>query len=337
MPSRKRSELAVAGLCSVALTFLAGSIAVAQPTRWAPTKPVDFVVGVSPGGGIDRTARILQKIMQDRHLVPTAVNVINKPGGGSTIAQAYLGQHTGDAHYLELSATSLLTNQITGKTSYGHRDFTPVVMLYDEYLGFAVTPDSPVRDAKGLLDAFRTHPDTIPIGIATSAGNTNHIAAALIAKTAGADVKKLKVVVFNSGGEAMTALLGGHVGLVVTPSANLIPHMQSGRMRVLAVSAPKRLVGALSAVPTWRENGVDAVVSNWRPVIGTKGWSAAQITFWENVFEKVTASEEWKIELDHSGGVAQFMRSRELAALFDRDYATFRAILTDLGLAKVSQ
>jgi putative tricarboxylic transport membrane protein len=325
--SRCRTALAIAALAIACATN-------AQPAAWAPTKPVEFVVGVSPGGGIDRTARTLQKIMSDRRLVATSVNVINKPGGGSTIAQAYLGQHAGDAHYFELSATSLLTNQITGKTNYGHRDFTPVVMLYDEYLGFAVTGDSPVRDAKGLLEAFRTRADAIPIGIATSAGNTNHIGAALIARAAGADVRKLKVVVFNSGGESMTALLGGHVGLVVTPSANLIPHMQSGRMRVVAVSSPGRLAGPLATVPTWKENGVDAVVSNWRPIIGTKGWFAAQIAYWEDVFQKVTASEEWKAELDRSGGVAQFMRSRELAALFDRDYVAFRSILSDLGLAK---
>jgi putative tricarboxylic transport membrane protein len=313
---------------------LSMSLASAQPAAWAPSKPVELVVGVSPGGGIDRTARILQKIMQDRHLVATPVNVINKPGGGSTIAQSYLGQHAGDAHYFELSATSLLTNQITGKTTFSHRDFTPVVMLYDEFLGFAVTSDSPVRDAKGLLETFRSRAESIPIGIATSAGNTNHIGAALIAKAAGADVKKLRVVVFNSGGEAMTALLGGHVGLVVTPSANLIPHMQSGRMRVLAVSAPKRLAGALSTVSTWRENGIDAVVANWRPIIGTKGWSPAQIAYWEDVFAKVAATDDWKNEVDRSGGVAHFMRSRELAALFESEYAEFRTILGDLGLAK---
>jgi putative tricarboxylic transport membrane protein len=293
-----------------------------------------LVVGVSPGGGIDRTARILQKIIQDRRIVETPLNVVNKPGGGSTIAQAYLNQRAGDAHYFEISATSLLTNHITGKTVFSHTDFTPVVMLYDEYLGFAVAADSPIADAKGLVAAMRTRGDAIPIGIATSAGNTNHIGAALIAKSAGADVKKLKVVVFNSGGEAMTALLGGHVSLVVTPSANLIPHQQSGRMRVLAVSAPKRLGGALTSVPTWTENGVDAVVANWRPIIGAKGWSPAQVQYWEGVFGKIVATDEWTNEVERSGGVANFMGSRALAAHFETEYRRFRAILSDLGLAK---
>jgi putative tricarboxylic transport membrane protein len=313
---------------------LAGALAFAQPAGWQPARPVEVIVGVSPGGGIDRTARILQKIIQERRFVETPVNVVNKPGGGSTIAQAYLNQRAGDAHYFEISATSLLTNHITGKTTFSHSEFTPVAMLYDEYLGFAVMADSDIADAKALVQAMRTRADAIPIGIATSAGNTNHIGAALIAKAAGADVKKLKVVVFNSGGEAMTALLGGHVSLVVTPSANLIPHQQSGRMRVLAVSAPDRLAGALASVPTWKENGVDAIVANWRPVIGAKGWSPAQIQYWEGVFGKVVATEEWTNAVERSGGVAHFMGSRALAAHFDAEYHRFRAILTDLGLAK---
>ena len=319
---------------AVGFALLELTPALSQTTSWIPTKPIELLVGVSPGGGIDRTARTLQKIMQDRRLVETAVAVVNKPGGGSTIVQAYLNLHPGDAHYYEITATSLLTNHITGKSASSHRDFTPVVMLYDEYLGFAVAHDSPIKDGRQLLDALKTRSDSLPIGIATSAGNTNHIAAGLIAKASGADVRKLKVVVFGSGGESMTALLGGHVGLVVTPSANLIPHMQSGRMRVLAVSAPNRLGGALGSVPTWREQGVDTVVANWRPVIGARGWSPAQIAYWENVFAKVVSTDEWKNDVARAGGVNHFMGSRELAAYLDAQYAQFRTILTDLGLAK---
>lgn len=327
--------LGTGGTVFVALALaLASGPVVSQTGTWAPMKPVEIVVGVSPGGGIDRTARILQRIMQDRKLVETPVNVVNRPGGGGTIAQAYLTQRPGDAHYYELTATSLLTNHITGKTASSHRDYTPVVMLYDEYLGIAVAADSPIRDARQLMTAFKERIDALPVAIATTAGNTNHIGAGLVAKAAGADVKKLKVVVFNSGGEAMTAVLGGHVSLIVTPAANLIPHLQSGRMRVLGVTSPNRLGGALSVVPTWKENGVDAVVANWRPIIGSKGWSPAQIAYWEGVFAKVVASDEWKKEVERAGGVPHFMGSRELAAYFDKQYAEFRAILGDLGLAK---
>ena len=321
-------------LAFLVLAMTASTAAWCQTKPWTPSKPVEMIVGVSPGGGIDRTARTMQKIMQDHRLVEVPVNVVNKPGGGSTIAQAYLNSHAGDAHYYEISATSMLTNHIIGKTAMSHRDFTPIAMLCDEYLGFAVAADSPIKDGKQLLAAMKSNIDALPIGIATSAGNTNHIGAALIAKAAGADVKKLKVVVFSSGGESMTAVLGGHVALVVTPSANLIPHMQSGRLRVLAISAPKRLPGALAAVPTWKEQGVDAVVTNWRPVIGPKGLTSAQIAYWEGVFSKLIATDEWKREVERTGAVNHYMGNRELAAYFDAQYAEFRTILGEVGLAK---
>jgi putative tricarboxylic transport membrane protein len=308
--------------------------AFSQAGAWKPARNVEIVVGVGPGGGIDRTARFMQKILQDHRLIDVTSTVVNKPGGGSTLSLAYLNQRQGDAQVWEITATSLLTNHITGKSTYGYKDFTPVAMLYDEYIGFLVKQDSPLKTGKDLLNALKNAPDSLPIGIATSSGNTNHIAAGLAAKAAGGDVKKLKVVIFGSGGEAMTALLGGHVAVVATPSANAIPHLQAGRMRVLAVAAPTRLEGALSVVPTWKEQGANIVVANWRPVIGPKGWTPQQVAFWENVFAKLTATEEWKNEVARAGGVNHYMNSRDLAAYFDAQYAQFRPILADLGLAK---
>lgn len=308
--------------------------ALAQSAAWKPERNVEIIVGVGPGGGIDRTARTLQKIMQDQRLLPVTAAVVNRPGGGGTIAQAYLNQHAGDAHYFEITATSLLTNHITGRSAHSHKDYTPIAMLYDEYLGFLVKADSPLRSGADLLAALKADPEALPIGIATAAGNTNHIAAGLAARAAGADAKKLKVVIFGSGGESTRALLGGHVGLVVTPSANAIPHLKAGRMRVLAVAAPARLEGALSAVPTWKEQGADIVVANWRPVIGPKGLGAAQIGYWEEVFARLTASDEWKSEIGRSGGVRHYMNSRDLAAHFDAQHAVFSTVLGELGLAK---
>jgi len=320
--------------------LLAFALAVTAPaalsqTPWKPDRNVEIVVGDSAGGGIDRTARLIQKIFQEQKLLGVTSAVVNKPGGGSTIAQAYLNQRAGDAHLWEITATSLLTNHITGKSAFGHKDFTPVAMLYDEYIGFLVRQDSPLKTGKDLLNALKTDPDSLPIGIATAAGNTNHIAAGLAAKAAGGDVKKLKVVVFGSGGESMTALLGGHVGVVATPSANAIPHLQAGRMRVLAIAAPSRLDGALAAVPTWKEQGENIIVANWRPVVGPKGWSAAHVAYWEDVLAKVTRSDEWKNEVARSGGVNHYMNSRDLAAYFDSQYAQFKAVLMELGLAKL--
>lgn len=316
------------------VAFALAPVSSAQTPAWKPARNVEIIVGVGPGGGIDRTARFIQKLMQDQRLVAVTMTVVNKPGGGGIIAQTHLNQRPGDAHYLEITATSLLTNHITGKSAFSHRDFTPIAMLSDEYIGFLVRQDSPLKTGRDLLNALKADVESVPVGIATAAGNTNHIAAGLAAKAAGADVKKLKVVVFSSGGESMTALLGGHVALVATPAANAIPHLQSGNMRVLAVAAPARLEGALAAVPTWKEQRADIVVANWRPVIAPRGLSAPQVAYWEDVLARVTGSDEWKSELARSGSVNHYLNSRDLAVFFDQQYAQFRAVLGDLGLAR---
>src|SRR5258706_6549417 len=199
----------------------------AQP-GWKPVKNVEFIVGVSPGGGIDRTARTLQKVLHDRRMLEVSATVVNKPGGGSTLAQAYLNQHAGDAHYLEISATSLLTNHITGKTANSWSDFTPIAMLCDEYIGFAVKADSPLKNGRDLAALLKQDAAAVAGRLATSAGNTKHIAPARLAQNAGGGRRKLKVVVFGSGGESTTALLGGHVGLGGKPPAAALPPIQTG-------------------------------------------------------------------------------------------------------------
>ena len=103
---------------------------------------------------------------------------------------------------------------------------------------------------------------------------------------------------------------------------------------MLAVSAPRRLEGPLAVVPTWKEQGADVIVTNWRPIIGPKALTAPQIAFWEATFAKALQTEEWKAEVARDGSVSHYMGSRELAAYFDSQYAQFKATLTDLGLAR---
>src|SRR5512140_1096338 len=102
-------------LLAAAVVFIGVAANCAAQPAWKPVRNVEFIVGVSPGGGIDRTARTLQKVLQDKRMLEVSSSVVNKPGGGGTLAQAYLNQRAGDAHYLEISATSLLTNPITGR------------------------------------------------------------------------------------------------------------------------------------------------------------------------------------------------------------------------------
>jgi len=321
-------------LFAATVVFFGVAAHCAAQSAWKPTRNIEIIVGVSPGGGVDRTARTLQRVLQERRMIEVSSAVVNKPGAGSTLAQLYLNQHAGDAHYLEISATTLLTNQITGKTTNSWSDFTPLAMLSDEFIGFAVKADSPLKTGRDLAALLKRDASALAVGIASSAGNTNHIALALLAKRVGGDIRKLKVVVFGSGGESTTALLGGHIGLVVTPAATALPQMQTGALRMLAVAAPKRLEGPLAVVPTWKEQGFDVVVVNWRPVMGPRGLSHDQVVYWEDVLGRFTQTDEWKRELEAAGGVNHYMGSHELSNFLASQHAEFRSILSELGLAR---
>lgn len=305
----------------------------AHAQAWKPDRNVEIVVPSSPGGSNDRTARTIGNILQTKRMVPSMA-VVNKPGGGGTIARAYLNQHAGDAHYIGVESINLLTDQITGKTTLGYADFTPVALLYTEYIAFAVKTDSPVRSGKDLVEALRKRPDGLSMGISSTLGAGNHLGIATVAKAAGIDVRKLRNVVFGSGGETTTALLGGHVDVVPTSASNIVGLLKAGQIRVIAVSSPSRLGGVLAAVPTWKEQGVDMTFGIKRVLLGPKGLSATQIAYWDDVFARLSGTEEWKKDLEANFWESDYMNSEKSRKDLAAQHAELKAVLTDLGLAK---
>jgi putative tricarboxylic transport membrane protein len=305
-----------------------------QSGGWRPEKAVEIIAPASPGGLHDLTARGIQRVMQARKLVETPTVVVNKGGAGGTVGWTYLGQQRGDAHYLSLSAVNLLANHIIGASKVYYGDLTPVAHLFHEYLGFAVRVESPLGTSRDAIARLRKDPGSLSISIGTSLGNTGHLTLALAVRAAGGDMRKLKTVVFASNGEAMTAMLGGHVDAMMTSLPNLVRHVQAKTVRVLAISSPQRVPGAFGDVPTWREQEINVVMSGWRGVIGPGGLNAAQLAYWEGVFARLAESEEWKQELAKHQWHGGRMTPSQNKAFLDEEYGKFRAVLTDLGMVK---
>jgi putative tricarboxylic transport membrane protein len=272
------------------------------------------------------------KILQDRRLVPT-MNLVNKPGGGSSVAYNYINQYPGNGHFLVMGSRSFLTNHIVGHGP-NPTEFTPVAYLFDEYIAVTVKPVSPIRTGKDLLSFMKRDPTAISFGIATSLGAPNHAGVAAAFKVTGIDIKKTKNVIFPSGGAASTALMGGHVDVVPISVAFAASLMRNGQVRLIAITSPQRLPGILSDVPTWKEQGADVVVSQWRVLIGPKGMTAPQVAYWENVMRRLMEAEDWKNELESNFWRASYQGSAETRKFLARDYQDAKAFLTELGLAK---
>lgn len=317
---------------SIALFVALAAGAQAQPA-WKPERPVELIAMNAPGGGSDRTLRIMAKIFQENRLSPVAMNVVNKPGGGGSVAFAYLNQHPGDAHFLVIASKSLLTNHIAGNGP-SYTDFTPVAFLFGEYISVTVKPDSPLKSGREIIERLKKDPGALTFGIATSMGNPNHQAIATPLRLAGIDIKKLKTVIFPSGGAASTAMMGGHVDVVPITAAFAASMARQGQVRVLAVTSPTRLPDVLANVPTWREQGHDVIVSNWRSMVGPRGMTEAQIVYWEQIFRRFVESDEWKKELETNFWTSEYMRSADTRKYMEQDNVQVRAFLAELGLAK---
>lgn len=301
---------------------------------WTPQKNVEIVVGSAPGGSNDKTARQVEKILNEQKLVNTTLTVVNKPGGGSTIAFNYVNQHAGNAHYLMVGTTALLSNHIVGTSKLSHVDFTPIASLFNDYVVFAVNANSPIKTGKDLIERLKKDPKSIAIGFATTLGSHNHIAAGLLMKAVGGNPRDLKVIAHKGSAEAITNLLGGHIDLVTTAAGNVSAHVATGKLRVVGVSADKRFPGALAGIPTWKEQGVDLVYGGWRAIMGPKGLSPAQVAYWENTLRKATAAPEWKADLEKNYWADDFVPSEQFKKDLDRDYAEMKSVLAELGLAK---
>ena len=302
---------------------------------WKPDRNVEIVVSAGPGGNQDLTARVIQGIWQEKKIVSPST-VVNKPGGGGAIAYHYVGQHAGDPHYLVMLAPTLFTSRIMGSIPYRHTDFTPIAMLFNEYIFVVVKSDSPLKTGKDLIARLRSAPDALSVAIATALGNHIHMGIALPMKAAGVDIRKMKIVPFKSSGQSLTAVVGGHVDVAASTFGTVIPHLESGRVRIIGVSAPQRLTGQLAAIPTWIEHGAKADFSSWRGMAAAKNLNEAQVRYWESAMAAMTETDEWKKDVERNHRSAQFMGSRDARQYWDRQYTELEAALADLGLAKPS-
>jgi putative tricarboxylic transport membrane protein len=301
--------------------------------QWKPEKNVEIVVGLAPGSFQDHTGRMLQTILQDHKLLPVTSSVANRIGANGAVGWAYMARQAGDPHYVMILSPTILTANITGGTQYNYSDFTPLAMLSSQYVALAVNAGSAIRDGQNLLDRLKKDVSSVAFADNGMANNL-HILVVLVAKSAGADVKRLKVAIFQGGGELTTALLGGHVDVISTATSNVLPHVQSGKLRIVGIASPRRLAGALAQVPTWKEQGVDVVVPNWSGIMGPKNLTAAQIAWWDETIGKVVKTDEWKTDLERNFQEHEYLPSAEANAFLRSQHAQLKAALTDIGLAK---
>jgi putative tricarboxylic transport membrane protein len=323
----RRYALASSLACLVCLAATAS----AQTGGWKATRNVEVIVQSAAGGSSDRSARVTQRILQGLPGFPS-VSVNNRPGAGGLLALHYLNQHPGDAHYIVTLSTTVLTNHLLGTSPLNYRHFSPLAILLREYPVFITRPDSPIANARDLMERLRKDPSSVSFAYATARGNHNHVMIGLLIKAAGGDPRKAKAIVYNAGGEATTAALGGHVDVGVVAPANVAPLLAAGKIRVLGVAAPQRQGGAFANAPTLREQGINAFYFSWRGFMGPKGLSPAQLVFWDQAFAQLVKAPEWKQDLERNAWAEDFMNSAQTLKHLENETESLQKLLVELGV-----
>ena len=236
----------LAGAGAAAIAALHMPLAAAQ--SWRPDKPVELVIPTAPGANNDRMIRIIQKIMQEQKLVTSPVLALNKPGGNQHLSFLYLVQKGADPHALLLSNSTIFTNELSGISPHPHTALTPVSLLVIESNAFTVHASSPMKSMRDLMERLAANPESVSFAM-PARGGVVHLTTAAAAKVWGIDAKRLKVVVFKASGESMTGLAGGHVDVMVSSLASVMPHAKAERC---ACSASPRHNDAAAPLPTCR-------------------------------------------------------------------------------------
>lgn len=313
---------------------LCPGVAAAADAAWHPQGPVEIVVPTGAGGENDRVARFIQKLFEHKKLVTTPVLVLNKSGGNQILATVYVTQKAPDPQVLLYATGTVLSNEIAGLTELSYRGLTPIAKLRCDNTALTVAPDSHIKDMRDLLSRLKKDIKSVSFGT-VSRGGANNLVLAKALRSGGLDPNGLKMVVFKTNAQSMTGVMGKHVDAVASSVSAAFQNVQSGKLRILAVSAPARLTGILADVPTMAEVGLDVSgVSNCRYIYAPKGITAAQRTFWENAMAAVNDDEEWKQDIAKVNQAQTFLRGKELESDLKATYDATKAAMADIGLAK---
>jgi putative tricarboxylic transport membrane protein len=309
----------------VLFLLAAGSYPCAAQTF--PSKPIELISPTGAGGGSDLVARMVADIVAKEKLLPQPMVVVNKPGGGGAIGVTYAAGKRGDPYTIVLAATTLVTVPLRTGLDVGLDKFQPLAAIGLDLNSLAVREDSPYRTVKDLVAAARANPKSINIAI-TFPGGSAHGLMYRLEKLAGV---KFNTVSFKSGTDAVTAVLGGHVHATAENLGEVMPHVETKKLRLLGVPAGKRPAG-LPDVPTLKEQGFDVQAGGLRGFAAPAGIPRDAVKVLENVFAKVHKSVAWRDYMARNMYEDVYMNAEELGRYLAAQKVELTQFMTEMGL-----
>lgn len=329
----KKSKIASLTLTSLASLVLACTTTLASAA--GPFERSECIAPAKPGGGFDLTCKIAQTGLLEGKYIPDPMRVTYMPGGiGAVAYNTVIAQRPADGNTIVAFSGGSLLNLAQGKFGrYSENDVRWLAAIGADYGAIIVSDSSPFKSLKDVIAAVKADPTKVVFGAGGTVGSQDWMKAALVAKAASLDPKGMRFVAFEGGGEAITALQGGHVQVYSGDASEAVNQMKAGtKIRVLAVMSDKRLPGELASVPTAKEQGVDI---EWPIIRGFyMGPKVSDTDFkaWSDTFTKMMATPAFE-KLRTERGLFPFdLVGADAAAYVKKRVGEYRKIVVEFGL-----
>ena len=296
-----------------------------------PTKPIRLVVPFPPGGAVDFYGRLMQPALAEALGQPVVID--NKAGASGMIGAGIVAQSTPDGYTLLIgNIASLAINVgIYDKMAYDPRkDFTHILRTIDVGYVLVTHPSVPAKTVAELIAHAKANPGKLAYGSAGS-GSLPHLGTELLKAQAGID---LLHVPYKGGGPMVTDALAGQIQVMLGDQANLMPHVQSGGLRALAVAGPKRSVNAPD-LPTIAESGIAGLAgfdaTAWQGLAGPAGMAPETVKKLNEVFNKLMVTPAIRDKLIGSGLVPIGGTPQQFSQFIDSEIIKWTKIAKDVG------
>ena len=314
---------------SVLLMAFGSVVAPQHAGAWEPTKPIEFVIQTSPGGGSDIYTRMWTGVIEKHNLSPVPLTPINMPGGSGAVALTYLHSQKGSAYAITPTLNSIVTTPLQQKipVMYTSRDLTPLALMTIDPFLLWVNP-SKFKDWGQFHAACKKDRLT---AAGTGARQEDEIQIGLFQKAT--DCKRFRYIPESGGGKVAADVAGGHVDFSVNQPAEGLPHYPGKMIPIISFSDER--LKAWPDVPTHFELkvGTDGKYAKLlslgtglhqhRGIIGAPDMPKEAVAWYQNLFQKVFESQEWQDFMKKRGMVPTFKGPKEYRkwlVTFEKDH-----------------
>ncbi|MFZ4758710.1 MAG: tripartite tricarboxylate transporter substrate binding protein [Burkholderiaceae bacterium] len=300
----------------------------AQDAAW-PQRTLKIVVPYAAGASTDNVARRLAVTLSERF--GQGVVVENRTGAAGAIGTTYVMREPPDGHTLLAHGPEfMMVPQLAKTPPYEPDDLTPVGAVVFAPLGIVVNASSPYRTIQDLVAAAKASPGKISYG-SGGEGTTPHLGSEQFARVAGV---QLYHVPYKGAADAVVGLLGGQIDMQVVTPTTALPHLKSGRLRMVAISGDQR-IRILPEVPTFAESGLKGVgITNWIGFWAPKGTPAPVLERWRREIGAVMATPDMVAYCDNLGALPKAALGDEFVRLIADESARLKTLAEQIGLQK---